>query len=94
LQSLGAVPVGRRVRRKRRPHATQHAFDFESPDEPERDAARVLAALRDGVLEPDELCRALELPAARIQRALLTLRLRGVLVPGPQGGLIVANPPY
>jgi DNA processing protein len=94
LHALGAVPIERGTRRKRRLHSTQSAFDFEGSSELERDAARVLAASHDGAVEPDELCRALELPAARIQRVLLTLRLRGVLVPGPQGGLIIRNSPY
>jgi hypothetical protein len=55
------------------------------------DVRRVVeVAARVGV-DADSLCRALELPAARIQRALLTLRLRGVLVPGPAGGFVLSN---
>lgn len=93
LYALGAVSIGGRPRRGPEPAPAQKAFDFEHLSDSERDAARVLAIAEEGVTDPDELCRRLELPAARIQGALLTLRLRGVLVPSPQGGLILCNSP-
>lgn len=51
-------------------------------------ADRVLAAIQAGAGHPDELCQGLRESAARINEALLTLRLRGALVPGPLGGLL------
>ncbi|MDQ2642747.1 MAG: hypothetical protein M3020_02950, partial [Myxococcota bacterium] len=78
---------------------SQESFDFEAVSarqtEPdpllELELLRVVEAVAGGEADPDSLCLALELPAARIQRALLTLRLRGVLVPGPGGGFVLSN---
>lgn len=78
---------------------SQESFDFEAASarqtEPdpllELELLRVVEAVAGGEADPDSLCLVLELPAARIQRALLTLRLRGVLVPGPGGGFVLSN---
>jgi len=102
LDAAGAVPL---VSASAEPAETaQKSFDFETvsvaaadegdtrDDELEADVRRVAEAAALASVNADSLCRALELPAARIQRALLTLRLRGVLVPGPAGGFVIANP--
>src|SRR5688572_1053866 len=100
LDGLGAVPLAPALAEDPEPEPTaQKSFDFESiserggePDEGlELDVRRVVEAAARAGVDPDSLCRALELPAARIQRALLTLRLRGVLVPGPAGAFVLAN---
>ena len=96
LDALGAVPVASTFHEE---SAQQKSFDFEGisdssadPDaQLELDIERLEAAITHGGADPEWLCLALELPAARIQRALLTLRLRGVLVPGPAGAFVLAN---
>lgn len=90
LDALGAVAVPPRVAE---PAVSQQCFGFAELDDGDADLPRIAQAAREGVTDPDALCRRLELPAARIQRALLTLQLRGVLVPGPHGGLILCNSP-
>ena len=100
LDGLGAVPLAPALADDPEPEATaQKSFDFESISESsgeldealELDVRRVVEAAARAGVDADSLCRALELPAARIQRALLTLRLRGVLVPGPAGAFVLAN---
>jgi DNA processing protein len=96
LDALGAVPVSATFPDEA---TLQKSFDFEGlsdrnadPDaQLELDLERVEAAITHGGADPEWLCLELELPAARIQSALLTLRLRGVLVPGPAGGFVLAK---
>jgi DNA processing protein len=47
---------------------------------------QVLAMMGERMTHVDEVCDRLGLPAARAQQLLLTLTLRGVLVPAPAGG--------
>lgn len=100
LDGLGAVPLAPPLSESLEPGpAAQKSFDFESisarsddaEPELERDLRAIAEAAARGVVDADSLCLVLELPAARIQRALLTLRLRGVLVPGPAGGFVLSN---
>jgi DNA processing protein len=92
LQTLGAVmiPLPDRALLEEA-SARQASFDFEALPQTESDLARIVDSASRGITEPDALCDELGLPAARIQRAILTLRLRGVLVPGPHGGLILSK---
>jgi DNA processing protein len=53
----------------------------------------VLAAVAQGAGHTDEISDRTGLPAARVQALVLTLRLKGALVPGPEGRLRVAAPP-
>jgi DNA processing protein len=77
----------------------QESFDFEAVSARQTEAdpllelelLRVVEAIARGEADPDSLCLSLRLPAARIERALLTLRLRGVLVPGRGGGFVLSN---
>jgi hypothetical protein len=46
---------------------------------------RVLSAVRAGCHHPEELCEKLGFEARLIQQLLLTLTLRGALVPDPNG---------
>jgi DNA processing protein len=91
LKTLGAVMVPVPARETEGTSTLQESFDFDALPEVESDLARLVDAARLGITEPDALCQELGLPAARIQRAILTLRLRGVLVPGPHGGLILSK---
>lgn len=104
LDALGAMPLANEASPESEPTApAQESFDFETISvgvadvgetgeiARENDVRRVTEAAAQGCVSADDLCRVLELPAARIQRALLTLRLRGVLVPGPAGGFVLAN---
>ena len=78
---------------------TERRADHRSPGE---SGARVVAgasaeeqllnAVRAGCQHPDELCVMLGWPAARVHALVLTLELRGVLVPGQPGRILVAKP--
>ena len=50
--------------------------------EPEGDAGRVLAVLRDAPATADEVSRVLELPAAEVAALLIELELDGLVEPG------------
>lgn len=58
-----------------------------APAEPEPEADPVLAALRAGALDVAEIADQTGLSPGAVQRRILTLALRGVLVPGPLGSL-------
>ncbi|MFO7177680.1 MAG: DNA-processing protein DprA [Pseudomonadota bacterium] len=92
------VPARPRRSRKRRSAETQFVLPFHSHaneglanDDSQHDAQRVLDAVRRGICHVDALAAQLGLPVARIQRALLTHRLRGVLVADPAGRLVPSN---
>jgi DNA processing protein len=91
LELVGAVPIPVLREAASPSDSAQKSFEFDALPQEESDAARIVEAARAGTTDPDALCRELELPAARIQRAILTLRLRGVLVPSPYGGLILSK---
>ncbi|HEV8246684.1 MAG TPA: DNA-processing protein DprA [Polyangiaceae bacterium] len=56
---------------------------------PVDDEERVLRSIADGAAHPDEICASTGLPAARVQGLVLTLTLKGALVPAPDGRLRV-----
>lgn len=91
LRSLGAVAVPSQEEEPASAAPHQQSLDFSELPEGERDAARLAEAIGRCGVDPDALGVALELPAARIQRGILTLRLQGVLVPGPRGTLILSK---
>ena len=51
----------------------------------EEQVARVLSAVRAGFHQPEQLCEKLGFEARLIQQLLLTLTLRGALVPDLNG---------
>ncbi len=57
------------------------------------DESRVRRAIADGAGHPDEICALTGLPAARVQGLVLTLTLKGALVPAPDGRLRVESKP-
>jgi len=85
------VPAKARRSRRRRSSAAQAALPFHSEADPEHDAQRVLDAVRRGIGHVDALVGELGLPVARIQQAILTHRLHGVLVADPAGRLVPGN---
>jgi DNA processing protein len=91
LQALGAVMVPLPAREREGVSDRQESFDFDALPQAESDLARIVDSASRGITEADALGVELGLPAARIQRAILTLRLRGVLVPGPHGGLVLSK---
>jgi predicted Rossmann fold nucleotide-binding protein DprA/Smf involved in DNA uptake len=58
---------------------------FLGPGGEQEELACVLGAVQAGFHHPDELCEKLGFEARRIQQLLLTLTLRGALVPDPNG---------
>jgi DNA processing protein len=86
LQHLHPVslPKRRRVGRK----ALQLSLDLGDGSE-----NAVLAAVAQGAGHTDEISDRTGLAASRVQALVLTLRLKGALVPGPEGRLRVATPP-
>jgi DNA processing protein len=79
-----ALPKRRRSTRK----AVQLSLDLGEGSE-----NAVVAAVAQGAGHPDEISDRTGLPAARVQALVLTLRLKGALVPGPEGRLRVEPPP-
>jgi DNA processing protein len=86
LQLLHRVPLPKRRRSAGKP--LQLCLDLGDGSE-----NAVLAAVAQGAGHPDEISDRAGLPAARVQALVLTLRLKGALVPGPDGRLRVAPPP-
>jgi DNA processing protein len=60
-----------------------------SVSDPDREA--LLSILKNGPLDPDAICRATALPAARVQALLLTLTLERILVSQPSGRIALAS---
>jgi DNA processing protein len=86
LQNLHRVPLRKPRRSVRNP--LQLSLDLGDGSE-----NAVLAAVAQGAGHPDEISDRTGLPASRVQALVLTLRLKGALVPGPEGRLRVASPP-
>jgi len=81
-------PVSLPKRRRSAQKAVQLSLDLGGGSE-----NAVVAAVAQGAGHPDEISDRTGLPAARVQALVLTLRLKGALVPGPEGRLRVAPPP-
>lgn len=75
---------------KRRRAAAQQELRFPRVRRGDDDAHRVLEAVDAGAADVDAVCRRTGLPAAAVQRHVLTLTLSGVLAPDPAGRLAPA----
>jgi DNA processing protein len=79
------------VRRDRRIPKRREQLEFFPGLAQEEQLARVLAAVRAGFHQPEQLCEKLGFEARLIQQLLLTLTLRGALVPDPNGSFRSTN---
>jgi DNA processing protein len=84
---LHAVALPARLRGRKR----LKLMEFLGPDAPGDELEQVLVAVQAGFHHPDELCEKLGFEARRIQQLLLTLTLRGALVPDPSGSFRIVN---
>ncbi len=73
-----ALPPPRRIK-------CPELLQFLGPGGERDELARVMGAVQAGFHHPDQLCEKLGFEARRIQQLLLTLTLRGALVPDPSG---------
>lgn len=69
----------------------QQSLGFSRGSADDGDAARVLESVRAGAAHADEVCARTGLAVARVQEILLTLALKGVLVPDSMGRLKLLN---
>jgi DNA processing protein len=73
------------IRRGKRGAKRREQLEFLGPAGGEEQLGRVLDAVRAGFHQPEELCEKLGFEVRLMQQLLLTLTLRGALVPDPNG---------
>jgi hypothetical protein len=66
-------------------------LEFLGASAEEEQLVRVLEAVRAGFHQPEELCEKLGFEVRLMQQLLLTLTLRGALVPDPSGCFRVSS---